>query len=198
MLTVRRESRVLDFKKTFDPSNTGDWCELVKDLVAMANTDGGYVIIGATDNGADSGCDLTAVASVDQAVIVDKIGKYTDMQPSVVDLRHFTHRQSERGIFHVGASDMPIVFCRPGTYAVGGDRQKTAFSAGTVYFRHGSKSVRCSPCAGQIWGRIKLAFLCVAGPQMRQKGTGSAGEARPLLPPCRVPLSSSFLSALQA
>jgi len=58
--------------------------------------------------------------------------------------------------------------------------------------------VRCSPCAGQIWGRIKLAFLCVAGPQMRQKGTGSAGEARPLLPPCRVPLSSSFLSALQA
>jgi len=50
--------------------------------------------------------------------------------------------------------------------------------------------VRCSPCAGQIWGRIKLVFLCVADPQMRQKGTGSAGEARPLLPPCRVPLSS--------
>jgi energy-coupling factor transporter ATP-binding protein EcfA2 len=64
------------------------------------------------------------------------------------------------------------------------------------HYRFGT--LRCSPCAGQIWGRIKLAFLCVAGPQMRQKGTGSAGEARPLLPPCRVPLSSSFLSALQA
>jgi len=35
---------------------------------------------------------------------------------------------------------MPIVFTSPGTYDTGGGKQKTAFSKGTVYFRHGAKS----------------------------------------------------------
>ena len=35
---------------------------------------------------------------------------------------------------------MPLIFTAPGTYDVGGGKQKTAFSAGTVYFRHGAKS----------------------------------------------------------
>jgi hypothetical protein len=40
----------------------------------------------------------------------------------------------------VRAVSLPIVFTSPGTYDVGGGKQKTAFSAGTVYFRHGAKS----------------------------------------------------------
>jgi hypothetical protein len=35
---------------------------------------------------------------------------------------------------------MPMVFTTPGTYDIGGGKQKTAFSVGTVYFRHGAKS----------------------------------------------------------
>jgi hypothetical protein len=33
----------------------------------------------------------------------------------------------------------PVVFSRPGQYEIGGGKQKTAFSEGTVYFRHGAK-----------------------------------------------------------
>jgi len=106
----------------------------------MANTDGGYLIIGANDDGSSSKCLLQAVASVDQATIIDKIGKYTDVQPTDVNIRHFAHKGKERVIFHVGKADAPIVFCRAGTYAITPKKQKTAFSAGTVYFRHGSKS----------------------------------------------------------
>jgi hypothetical protein len=40
----------------------------------------------------------------------------------------------------VSAVSIPMVFTSPGTYDVGGGRQKTAFSLGTVYFRHGAKS----------------------------------------------------------
>ena len=140
LLAIRRETRLLDFKETFDPNNNGDWCELIKDLVAMANTEGGYVIVGARNDGTSSGCDLVAAASLDQAVIIDKIGKYTDTQPGEANVCHFKLRNKERVIFHVGPADVPIVFCRPGTYAVSSDKQKTAFSKGTVYFRHGSKS----------------------------------------------------------
>jgi len=140
LLAVHRETRLLDFKETFDPNNNGDWCELIKDLVAMANTDGGYVIIGAANDGSSSGCDLTGAARLDQAVVVDKIGKYTDTQPSEVSVRYFSDGHNERVVFHVGPADLPIVFCRPGTYALSSEKQKTAFSAGTIYFRHGSKS----------------------------------------------------------
>jgi hypothetical protein len=40
----------------------------------------------------------------------------------------------------VAAALLPIVFTDPGTYDVGGGKQKTAFARGTVYFRHGAKS----------------------------------------------------------
>jgi hypothetical protein len=41
----------------------------------------------------------------------------------------------------IEASDVPMVFTKPGTYQIqGSSRQKTAFSQGTVYFRHGAKS----------------------------------------------------------
>jgi hypothetical protein len=40
---------------------------------------------------------------------------------------------------HYGVAN-PIVFSKPGTYDIGGEKQKTAFSAGTVYFRHVAKS----------------------------------------------------------
>jgi len=140
LLSVRRESRPLDFKGSFNPNENGDWCEIIKDLVAMANTDGGYLIVGARDNGSSSGTDLQLVASIDQATVVDKIGKYTDVQPEEVNLRHFAYKDMERVIFQVGKTDAPIVFVRPGTYAVTSKKQKTAFWKGTVYFRHGSKS----------------------------------------------------------
>jgi hypothetical protein len=42
--------------------------------------------------------------------------------------------------FAVDEVAAPIVFSKPGTYDVGGGKQKTAFSGGTVYFRHGAKS----------------------------------------------------------
>lgn len=40
----------------------------------------------------------------------------------------------------VGSAHVPMVFSKAGNYAVDGGKQKTAFSAGTVYFRHGAKS----------------------------------------------------------
>ena len=35
---AKRESKYLDFKERFDPGSLGEWCELLKDLVAMANS----------------------------------------------------------------------------------------------------------------------------------------------------------------
>jgi len=39
-LRAKRESKYVDFKRKFDPANPGEWCELIKDMVAMANSGG--------------------------------------------------------------------------------------------------------------------------------------------------------------
>jgi hypothetical protein len=67
-------------------------------------------------------------------------GTVTDSQ-----FHNFEFRKCQRGsadvcAILVGPVEVPLVFTKPGTYALEGAKQKTAFSAGTVYFRHGAKS----------------------------------------------------------
>jgi len=51
------------------------------------------------------------------------------------------HKEGQPVIaFLIHAVPVPLVFERPGQYDIGGGKQKTAFSTGTVYFRHGAKS----------------------------------------------------------
>ncbi|MEO5959951.1 MAG: ATP-binding protein, partial [Opitutaceae bacterium] len=57
---VPQESADFDFKASFAVKNTGDWCELLKDIVAMANSGGGRLLIGVTDDGKPSGVAVAA------------------------------------------------------------------------------------------------------------------------------------------
>ncbi len=79
-LTAKRESKRVDFKSAFDPESAGDWCELVKDIVAMANSGGGAIVIGLDNGGAPSKNDVKAVLGLDHAKFVDKIRKYTGFE----------------------------------------------------------------------------------------------------------------------
>lgn len=54
-LSAKRESKTVDFKSSFDPESNGDWCELIKDFVAIANSGGGVILIGVADDGTASG-----------------------------------------------------------------------------------------------------------------------------------------------
>jgi len=45
------EGPSLDFKAYFDPQSKGDWCELIKDILAMTNSGGGLIIVGVNDDG---------------------------------------------------------------------------------------------------------------------------------------------------
>jgi len=49
VLAAKRESKRIDFKERFDTQAAGEWCEIIKDIVAMANSGGGAILFG-TDN----------------------------------------------------------------------------------------------------------------------------------------------------
>jgi len=137
---TEKESADLDFKSSFDPTAPQDWCELIKDIVAMANSGGGVILIGVTDDGSPAMADLKQVMALDPATIVDKIKKYTDQHFAGSSLSSSSRRGYPIAVLSVSSVPVPIVFTAPGTYDIGGGKQKTAFSKGTVYFRHGPKS----------------------------------------------------------
>lgn len=140
IISAKRESKYLDFKEKFDPNQARDWCEIIKDMVAMANSGGGIIIIGAKNDGTPSKEDISAVLQIDPAQITDKIVKYTGEQFDNFSIQEVDREEYKTGAFQVGGVSIPMVFIQPGTYDVGGGRQNTAFSRGSIYFRHGAKS----------------------------------------------------------
>ena len=143
--TARRESVTIDFKANFDRSDPGSWCEIIKDIIAMTNSGGGIIIVGSNDDGSPSSIDVTGLETIDPAEFSNKIHSYTQIPSDIVEIHSLDRFGHRVAALIVSASRTPIAFTKPGTYAVAmsdnsKSRQKTAFSQGTVYFRHGSKS----------------------------------------------------------
>lgn len=135
------ETASLDFKSRFDPALNADWCELIKDIVAMANSGGGKIVIGVNDDGSASGQSVASFLALDVADISNKIHKYTENHFSDFQLSAPVLAGQPVATIDIKGVRFPIIFSSPGTYEFGTERkQKTAFGKGTVYFRHGAKS----------------------------------------------------------
>jgi schlafen family protein len=139
-LKAKRESKYVDFKRLFNPASAGEWCELIKDIVAMANSGGGIILIGLDNGGVPSKEDVHPVLKIDHAMLVDKIHKYTGQPFSDIEIHEAKKEGEQIAIFKISEVKVPLVFQNVGTYEVSPGKQKTAFSRGTVYFRHGAKS----------------------------------------------------------
>lgn len=134
------ESESVEYKAAFDSNSPADWAEIIKDIVALANSGGGVIIFGIADDGTVSGFDSRPLAGLDPADLTNKLYKYTGQQLYAFEILKATKGTKELVALLVNGTANPIVFSKPGTYDIGGGKQKTAFSAGTVYFRHGAKS----------------------------------------------------------
>jgi hypothetical protein len=135
-----KESKRIDFKERIDLAKAEDWCEIVKDIVGMANSGGGSIFVGIRDDGSISGWNAEPVLAIDTAQIVDKVAKYTGEQFSGFEIIGIKLGGDEVAEIRISKAATPMVFAQPGTYESAPGKQKTAFARGTVYFRHGAKS----------------------------------------------------------
>ncbi len=142
--TRKRESKTLDFKARLDVNSTRDWVELVKDLVAMANSGGGVIVVGVNDNGTVSGSGVSALIAYDSAKVTDKIARYTGQQYSDFEIHEVARDDAKVAAIVLHGVDVPMAFVREGGYDDDAGKSKIAFRLGTVYFRHGAKSEPCS------------------------------------------------------
>lgn len=139
-LTAKRETRSIEFKQGFDPQSPGEWCEVIKDLVAIANSGGGIIVFGLDSLGKPSGQPVDAIAGVDPSDMANRLSKYTGPVDFDFEVRSLEKGGQKLVGFIIPGVGVPLIFQKPGTYDIGGGKQKTAFGVGTVYFRHGAKS----------------------------------------------------------
>jgi len=139
-LNAKRESKAIEFKEQFLPTDARQALEVLKDIVAIANSGGGVLAIGINNVGESSGFDVKPVLDYDHAKYCDIVKKYT-MQ-NFADFEVVEAKKSEQSIalFLINPPDSPLVFEKPGTYAIDVKHQQTVFPQGTIYFRHGAKS----------------------------------------------------------
>lgn len=142
---TKRESRRIDFKDSLDIESVGDWCELIKDFVAMANSGGGLMLFGVTDKGSLSGFDSAVLLEYDTAKVVDKLARYTGRQFADFEITEVERDGATLPAFLIRDAGVPMVFTKAGTYLAKDGREKIAFHSGTLYFRHGAKSEPATP-----------------------------------------------------
>jgi hypothetical protein len=139
-LAAKRESRSIEFKAEFLPTDARQSLEVLKDIVAIANSGGGVLAIGINNSGAASGANVQAVLIHDHAKYCDLIHKYTLQDFCDFEVVEANKDGHVIAIFLINAPDYPLVFVKPGTYPIENNKQSTAFGQGTLFFRHGAKS----------------------------------------------------------
>ncbi len=136
----KTENAKIEFKESFDTKLTEAWVEIIKDIVAIANSGGGVIIFGLNKDGQPSGNNIENIISLDPAKITDKIKKYTGTNFADFEITEYFEGDNKLAALLISGINIPLVFEKPGTYPVKNGKQKRAFSQGTVYFRHGAKS----------------------------------------------------------
>jgi hypothetical protein len=124
---------------SFEASSHRDWCELVRDIVAIANSGGGTVKLktrDATPSMARQGGSIPG-----RMTIIEKLEYYTGQSFDTLNVATIDGEESA-ALIHVAPAAAPIGFTQAGL-VVDADPTKAAsilFPAGSFYFWHGGSS----------------------------------------------------------
>ena len=128
----------LDFKQELDLSSTGGRVEIAKDVGAMS-IGGGYIVVGANDDGSPAGLPLTRPEFYDSSRLGPILSKYLS-GVQVSGARHKVGAQ-EYGLICVRPHpDGFAIFASDGSYAKPNGKTEIAFRKGAVYARHNTSS----------------------------------------------------------
>jgi hypothetical protein len=136
------ESRPSEVVRTFDSASQRDWCELIRDVVAAANSGGGTILVHSLPNRRTPETDLGEVRSLNVESLTQRIHDFTGSSFKNVVAQPVDRPGTHAVRIAVGPSLMPIGFANAGSYLEPGDPEKhiEVFPAGSFYFRHGERS----------------------------------------------------------
>ena len=120
---ARRESKRVAFAEDFDAAHEGDWIELVKDVVALANSGGGVVVV-----------DEAALVRDEIRVRLERYAEPRFDRFELHSLRR--HNTTVTAIVVDDVEGIPLVFTQEGRYV-----DHVAFNRGGLFSRHGNVTI---------------------------------------------------------
>ena len=139
------ETPILDCKVTFDHQSGQAKLELIRDLVAIANTGGGKIVIGH-DEVADVGVAQDIVTALDSANVAEWLANHASLAP--VHVSHETRPLSPGKFVHtltISGAEYPIVISKRGLWK-GADNKKDrpTFQPGDIFIRHSTRTEKAN------------------------------------------------------
>ncbi len=137
------ESQEIEFKSRFDHTDQLDWLRLIKEIVAMANAEGGTLYLGRREDGTAPGLDSATVAKLDPAIITDKVDSYIAPDHIELEVRQYKADSPDRKVVVVRVAafpDPPLVFTKSGNAHDSNGKQTTVFHKHSVVRRRGTKA----------------------------------------------------------
>jgi hypothetical protein len=148
LLAMGHEEERLDFKRVLDlssdnPSCTKDKVELAKDISAMVGAGGGYIVLGADDQGNLTGqMDSVRWNPFDEANLSNMMGSYLEGPPRISSKRFERDGHKVVAIL-IHPSPEGCCYCKAaGQYQKPNGQNELVFRDGDVFGRRGTKSVR--------------------------------------------------------
>ncbi|MEA2220370.1 MAG: putative DNA-binding domain [Solirubrobacteraceae bacterium] len=127
---ARRASSRVAFRRGFDASSAADWRELVHDVVALANSGGGVVVVGVSEGGGPVDADLTAMRALEPARLGDRILDDTGVRLAGLEVVEVERDGAPAVAIVVDAAEVPLVFAQ----------HAQAATPGALVVRHGARS----------------------------------------------------------
>ncbi len=137
---AKKETRTIEFKQSIDVKSPSDWCEIIKDIAAFANSGGGIILFGITNDGKKAKFNSIDILNYDPADITNKIFKHTGVQFDAFELIEVKRSSYSIPALLINKAFPPLVFLNNGAYVGPDGKTKSAFVKGTIYYRHGAKS----------------------------------------------------------
>lgn len=155
MVGLVTETESVERKRTIDLDERSDRMALIREIVAMANTSGGEVVVGVDDDGTVVGVSDAIASKFDPARLSDLLDPFTS--PDHIEVTILVERLGAgAAIVRIEVpqhSDPPLVLARDGNYEGSNGKQKSAFSRDDVLVRRGTKVERAQRSDYQRWLR---------------------------------------------
>lgn len=153
-IELGREEERLDYKRSYDLEAgkvTKDQVEIARDVAAMHNTDGGYIILGIDEvkNGSRKytpvGISQEHLKGLDIDRIKPQIEKYLEQRILIKLQIHYLPQYGNKpfGIIYVPPFDKePVIFAKDSPRVGQNEKNRFLFKSGDIFVRKGASSVR--------------------------------------------------------
>jgi hypothetical protein len=146
LLSYSLESDTLDFKEKIDCESKRSRVEICKDIIAMANTSGGYIVFGVRDDDFYP-IGLQHGSNISLEKLADTLDNYVGERVEILLAHHNLMLEGEQRLFallYIPPASTPIVTAKEGAYSEDG-RQKVIFGKAEWLVRTHARSQRAEP-----------------------------------------------------